>query len=101
MSCPHFLDGIHPFCRATRETLVAGLHDLSLCRSCFWSECPSLRYAEAAGETREKLATEGGDPALDREAPGARPPTTTVHRRDPRREVPLDLARLMRSRLTT
>lgn len=100
MSCPHFLDGIHPFCRATRETLVSGLHDLSLCRSCFWNECPSLGYAESAAQPLENGLIESGDPALDREAPGARPPTATLHRRDPRREVPLDVARLGRSRLT-
>lgn len=101
MSCPHFLDGIHPFCRATRETLVAGLHDLPLCRSAFWSECPSLRYAAPAAETQENSAADSADASLDREAPGARPPTTTPHRRHPRHEVPLNVARILRSRLTT
>ena len=101
MSCPHFLDGIHPFCRATRETLVSGLHDLSLCRSGFWSECASLRYAQPASEAPETPAIGGADPSLDREAPGARPPTATLHRRHPRHEVPLDVARMLRSRLST
>jgi hypothetical protein len=98
MSCPHLLEGIHPFCRATRETLVAGLHDLPLGRSGFWAECPAVTYAVAVVEVDPDAPDAGIDRALDREAPGIRAPTSDRHRGRMPHEITLEVWRLMRAR---
>ncbi|MFN7954724.1 MAG: hypothetical protein U0610_23570 [bacterium] len=102
MKCPHLLDGVHPFCRATRETLVAGLQDLSLCRSGYWVECSAVSFADSVVDVRAASTT--ADPAehepdLDHEAPGTRPPPRRATHAPHPHELPLRVARLLRARV--
>lgn len=100
MKCPHLLDGVHPFCCATRETLVAGLQDLQRCRSGYWVECSAVSYADSVVEvhtTSDEPAEHGLE--LDHEAPGMRPPPRRIGRGPHPHELPLRVARLLRARV--